>query len=71
MEITIGKKKLIVNHKYIITLDGTNQTYYGTCQCPELYLFNHVIKFALTNKYIGLHCFSEKDHFVDTHLKVD
>jgi hypothetical protein len=28
MEITsIGKKKLIANHKYIITLDGTNQTY--------------------------------------------
>jgi hypothetical protein len=72
MEITsIGKKKLITNHKYIITLDGTNQTYYGTCQCPELYLFNYVINFDLTNKYIGLHCFSEKDHFVDTHSKMD
>lgn len=72
MEITsIGKKKLIVNHKYIITLDGTNQTYYGTCQCPESYLFIHVIKFNLTNNYISTILFSEKDHFVDTHSKMD
>jgi len=69
--ISIGKKKLTANHKYIITLDGTNQTYYGTCQCPDLYLFDRVVKIDSTNKYIGLYCFSEKDHFVDTHSKMD
>jgi hypothetical protein len=37
---------------------------------PIHILFVHVIKIKLTNKYIGLHCFSEKDHFVDT-LKIE
>lgn len=70
METSLGKK-LIANHKYIITLDGTNQKYYGTCQCPESYLFIHVINLDLTRKYASLHRFSEKDHFVDAHSKMD
>ena len=63
-------QKLIKNHRYIITIDGTNQMYYGTCQCPDSYLFSDVMHFNL-NKYIGLKSFSEKDHFVDTHEKMD
>ena len=55
--------KLIFNHKYVITIDGTNKTYYGTCLCPETYLFDVV--------NIGLKHFSEKDHFIDTHAKMD
>ena len=62
--------KRIKNHRYIITIDGTNQTYHGTCQCPDLYLFSDVVHFNL-NKYIGLKSFSEKDHFLDTHEKMD
>lgn len=65
------QKKLIMNHKYVITIDGTNQTYYGTCQCPDLYLFSDVVQFGLMHKYIGLNYFSEKDHFMDTHEKMD
>lgn len=65
------QKKLIMNHKYVITIDDTNQTYYGTCQCPDLYLFSNVVKFELIHKYIGLYYFSEKDHFMDTHEKMD
>ena len=65
------QKKLIMNHKYVITIDGTNQIYYGTCQCPDLYLFSDVIKFESTHKYIGLNYFSEKDHFTDKHEKMD
>ena len=63
-------QKLIMKHKYVITIDGTNQRYYGTCQCPVSYLFSDVIHFNL-NKYIGLNVFSEKDHFIDTHEKMD
>ena len=63
-------QKLIKNHRYTITIDGTNQSYYGTCQCPESYLFSGVIHFNL-NKYIELKSFSEKDHFTDTHEKMD
>lgn len=63
-------QKLIKNHRYLITIDGTNQTYYGTCQFPDSYLFSGVIHFNL-NKYIELKSFSEKDHFVDTHEKMD
>jgi hypothetical protein len=70
-ESTSIQKKLIMNHKYVITIEGTNQTYYGTCQSPDLYLFSNVVKFELMHKYIGLKCFSEKDHFVDTHEKID
>jgi hypothetical protein len=66
-----NQKKLIMNHRYVITIDGTNQMYYGTCQCPDLYLFSNVVKFGLMYKYIGLNCFSEKDHFIDTHEKMD
>jgi hypothetical protein len=65
------QKKLIMNHKYVITIDRTNQTYYGTCRCPDLYLFSDVVKFESIHKYIGLNCFSEKDHFIDTHEKMD
>ena len=65
------QKKLIMNHKYVITIDCTNQTYYGTCQCPDLYLFYHVVKFEPIHNYIGLKIFSEKDHFIDTHEKMD
>ena len=65
------QKKLIMNHKYVITIDGTNRTYYGTCQCPDLYLFSNVVKFESIHIYIGLFVFSEKDHFVDTHEKMD
>ena len=65
------QKKLIMNHKYVITIDGTNQTYYGTCQCPDLYLFSNVVKFNPIYTYIGLFVFSEKDHFIDTHEKMD
>jgi len=61
--------KLIFNHKYIITIDGTNQTYYGTCLCPVTYLFDVIILYDVLN--IGLKHFSEKDHFVDTHAKMD
>ena len=70
-ETTSIQKKLIMNHKYVITIDGTNQTYYGTCQCPDLYLFSNVVKFEPIHNYIGLIVFSEKDHFVDTHEKMD
>ena len=63
-------QKLIMKHNYVITIDGTNQTYYGKCECPDLYLFSNVVKFHLMN-YIGLKTFSEKDHFVDTHEKMD
>lgn len=63
-------QKLIKNHRYLITIDGTNQRYYGTCQFPDSYLFSDVIHFNL-NKYIELKSFSEKDHFVDTHEKMD
>ena len=62
-------QKLIKNHRYLITIDETNQRYYGTCQCPDSYLFSDVIHFNL-NKYIELKSFSEKDHFVDTHEKM-
>ncbi len=62
-------QKLIKNHRYIITIDG-NQSYYGTCQCPDSYLFSGVMHFNLY-KYIELKSFSEKDHFVDTHEKMD
>ena len=65
------QKKLIMKHKYVITLDGTNQTYYGTCQCPDSYLFSDVVKFGSNHKYIGLDYFSEYDHFTDTHEKMD
>jgi hypothetical protein len=65
------QKKLIMKHKYVITIDGTNKTYYGTCQCPDSYLFSDVVKFESTHKYIGLNYFSEKDHFIDTHEKMD
>lgn len=69
--ISIQKKtNLIKNHRYLITIDGTNQRYYGTCQCPDSYLFSDVIHFNL-NKYIELKSFSEKDHFTDTHEKMD
>ena len=44
--------------------------YYGTCQCPDSYLFSDIMHFNL-NKYIGLKSFSEKDHFVDIHEKID
>jgi hypothetical protein len=64
------QKKLIMKHKYVITIDGTNQTYYGTCQCPDSYLFSDVVHFNF-NKYIGLHYFLEIDHFIDTHEKMD
>ena len=70
-ESTLIQKKLIMKHKYLITIDGTNQTYYGTCQCPNLYLFSDVVKFESIHKYIGLNYFSEKDHFIDIHLKMD
>ena len=60
---TTSIQKLIKNHRYIITIDGT-------CQCPDSYLFSDVMHFNL-NKYIGLKTFSEKDHFVDTHEKMD
>lgn len=70
MESTSIQTKLIKNHRYIITIDGTNQTYYGTYQCPDSYLFSGVVHFNL-NKYIELKFFSEKDHFVDTHEKMD
>ena len=63
-------QKLIKNHRYIITIDGTNQMYYGTCQCPDSYLFSGVVHFNV-NKYIETEIFSEKDHFVDTHEKMD
>jgi hypothetical protein len=69
-ESTSIQKKLIMKHKYVITIDGTNQTYYGKCQCPDSYLFSDVVHFNL-NKYIGLNIFSEKDHFIDTHEKMD
>lgn len=59
-----------MKHKYVITIDGTNQTYYGTCQYPDLYLFSDLVNFD-GMKYIGLKSFSEKDHFVDTHEKMD
>jgi hypothetical protein len=65
------QKKLIMKHKYVITIDGTNQTYYGTCLFPDLYLFSDVVKFGSNHKYIGLHYFSEYDHFIDTHEKMD
>ena len=65
------QQKLIMKHKYVITIDGTNQTYYGTCQCPDLYLFSGVVKFEPRHNYIGLKIFSEKDHFIDTHEKMD
>ena len=61
--------KLIFYHKYIITIDGTNETYYGTCLCPKSYLFDVVILYDSVN--IGLKYFSEKDHFVNMHFKVD
>jgi hypothetical protein len=61
------QKKLIFNHKYIIIED--NKTYYGTCLCPESYLFDVVILYDVVN--VGLKYFSEKDHFVDTHAKMD
>ena len=70
-ESTLIQKKLIMKHKYVITIDGTNQIYYGTCQCPDLYLFSDVVKFDSIHKYIGVNVFSEKDHFVDTHEKMD
>ena len=70
-ESTLIQKKLIMKHKYLITIDGTNQTYYGTCQCPVSYLFSDVVKFDSIHKYIGLNVFSEKDHFIDIHLKMD
>ena len=63
------QKKLIFNHKYIIIED--NKTYYGTCICPESYLFTDVIKSDLINKYIELKYFSEKDYFIDQHVKMD
>ena len=63
-------QKLIKNHIYIITIDGTNQMYTGTCQCPDSYLFSGVMHFNL-NKYTELKTFSEKDHFVDIHEKID
>jgi hypothetical protein len=70
-DLTSIQKKLIMNHKYVITIDGTNRTYYGTCQCPDLYLFSNVVKFEPIHTYIGLIVFSEKDHFIDTHEKMD
>lgn len=70
-ELMSIQKKLIMKHKYVITIDGTNQTYYGTCQCPDLYLFSGVVKFEPIHNYIGLKTFSEKDHFIDTHEKMD
>lgn len=70
--MTLSKqKKLIMNHKYVITIDCTNRTYYGTCQCPDLYLFSNVVKFETIHIYIGLFVFSDKDHFIDTHEKMD
>jgi len=63
------QKKLIFNHKYVITINGTNKTYYGTCLCPESYLFDIVTLYDFVN--VGLKYFSEKDHFVDTHEKMD
>ena len=63
------QKKLIFNHKYIIIED--NETYYGTCICPESYLFTDVMKSDSMNKYIGIRCFSKKDYFVDQHMKMD
>lgn len=71
LELETTSKKLIMKHKYVITIDGTNQTYYGTCQCPDSYLFSDVVKFGSNHKYIGLNYFSEKDHFIDTHEKMD
>lgn len=62
-------KKLIFNHKYIILKDS--KIYYGRCLCPESYLFTDVIKTDLINNFIGLEYFSEKDHFVDQHAKMD
>jgi hypothetical protein len=62
-------KKLIFNNKYVITIDGTNKTYYGTCICPESYLFSVVTLYDFV--IVGLKYFSEKDHFVDTHEKMD
>lgn len=70
-ESSLVQKKLIMKHKYVITIDGTNQTYYGTCQCPDSYLFSDVVNFDSIHKYIGLKVFSEKDHFIDTHEKMD
>lgn len=67
---TTSIQKLIKNHRYIITIDGTNQRYYGTCQSPDSYLFSDIIHFNL-NKCIELKSFSEKDHFIDTHEKMD
>ena len=63
-------QKLIKNHIYIITIDGTNQMYTGTCQCPDSYLFSDVMHFNL-NKYIRFQSFLEIDHFVDIHEKID
>ena len=63
-------QKLIKNHRYLITIDGANQIYYGTCQCPDSYLFSDLIHFNL-NTYIKLQSFLEIDHFVDTHEKMD
>jgi len=63
--------KLIINHKYIIIIDGTNETYYGISRSPESYLFFDVTKYELINIYIGLNYFSENDHFIDTHVKMD
>jgi len=63
------QKKLIFNHKYIILKDS--ETYYGKCICPESYLFTDVMKIDLINKYIGIRIFSEKDYFVDQHVKMD
>jgi len=63
--------KLIIGHKYIITIDGTNETFYGKCKCTKSYLFSDVTKYDLINEYIGLKYFSKKDHFINTHYKVD
>jgi hypothetical protein len=49
MELSSIQKKLM-KHKYVITIDGTNKTYYGTCQCPDSYLFSDVVKFESTHK---------------------
>ena len=63
------QNKLIFNHKYIILKDS--ETYYGKCICPESYLFTDVMKSDLINKYIGIRNFTEKDYFVDQHVKMD
>ena len=62
-------KKLIFNHKYIILKD--HETYYGRCICPESYLFTDVINTNSINRYIELKYFSEKDYFIDQHVKMD